>query len=533
MEIKQPDSKNVTIKKKKLRTHSLYMKFSSIFIVILVLITTISGIMLSSLTEKYLLNNKLKDMKAASNELSSLAIEYITSDSYEYYDYWQGGPEFSELINKMAIYYKALGATIFIVGTQGEIYAQYPLNNKAIEDIVSNPVHISWQITKKYDYDGLYYRLPDNRQYRTSLTDDDFYYNTGDFYGLYRDMGDEYLTVCKRLTHTSATNGQKVIDGSIIVSLPITYVMEAKSSVLNFYLLSSAGVIALAIIVVFLFTQKLTKPLKNLKDAAGKLAKGDFGAKIEKTTNDEIGDLVDSFNKMTLALANLDAVRNDFIANVSHELRTPMTSIKGFVDGIREGVIPPERQNYYLDIVHNEIERMNNLVNELLDLAKIQSGNEHLNIAPFNLIEMINDVIAKLEPLYMKKNITVKGTYEKKPENVIGDARSIERVIINLIHNAIKFTPEGGTIIIHSYYENGKVKVDVTDNGIGMTDEEVSMIFERFYKSDKSRGLDKKGMGLGLSIAHKIMLAHDETITVSSVLGKGTTFTITLKRDNI
>ena len=284
------------------------------------------------------------------------------------------------------------------------------------------------------------------------------------------------------------------------------------------------------VIVLSISTKRITEPVRALQEASRRLAAGSFERNVIRTTKDEIGDLVDSFNNMTIALENLDRVRNDFIANVSHELRTPMTSIGGFIDGIMDGVIPPEKHEYYLKIVRSEISRLSTLVNELLDIAKMQSGNMEFHFTVFDINVDIRNCIIKLEPLINDKELQVELDLDNEQENVYGDRNSLQRVLINLIQNAIKFTPKGGTIKVYTKRLKDKVEVNVEDTGIGISKEDQAMIFERFFKSDKSRSEDKKGTGLGLSIVKKILIAHDQDIKVDSSLGKGSKFTFTVAR---
>lgn len=276
----------------------------------------------------------------------------------------------------------------------------------------------------------------------------------------------------------------------------------------------------------------MTKPLKALKRGAEKIAGGDFAVRIERTTEDEIGDVVDAFNVAAESLASLDQVRNDFIANVSHELRTPMTSIKGFVEGIMDGVIPPENHRSYLKKVHREICRMNDLVNDLLDWARLAVNKDNLRMQKLDINALIRTVVSNLETQIAEKNIDMEIQLERENEWVWGDPRALERVLINLIHNAIKFTPEAGMITVKSSrLDKQTVKISISDTGIGISEADQSLIFERFYKADKSRSNDKKGTGLGLSIVQKILQNHDQTIKVVSRPGEGACFTFTLSRE--
>jgi len=214
---------------------------------------------------------------------------------------------------------------------------------------------------------------------------------------------------------------------------------------------------------------------------------------------------------------------------VSHELRTPMTSIKGFIEGILDNVIPQEKHREYLEIVRNEVARLNRLVNNLLDLAKLESGEIKLIYSNFNINELIRRCIIKLENLITEKGLEVMADFDEDTL-VSADIDSIERVLINLIHNAVKFTPEGGIIGVNTEIRNDKVIVSVADSGIGIEKEDLDRIWERFYKVDKSRSLDTIGTGLGLSIVRNIINEHGEEIWVESELGKGTTFHFTLKK---
>jgi signal transduction histidine kinase len=232
---------------------------------------------------------------------------------------------------------------------------------------------------------------------------------------------------------------------------------------------------------------------------------------------------------MAVALQNIEEMRRGFVANVSHELRTPMTSIRGFVDGILDGTIPPEKQNQYLTIVKDETIRLNRLVNDLLDLARMEAGEVKLNISVFDINELVRKCVIKLESLLLEKGLTVDANFEEEDLPVKADSDSIERVIYNLMHNAIKFTPENGEIRVKTYVEKDKAIISVEDTGKGIAESEIPYIFERFYKTDKSRSADRTGVGLGLAIVRNIIVSHNETIKVESEEGHGTRFIFTLR----
>jgi len=271
----------------------------------------------------------------------------------------------------------------------------------------------------------------------------------------------------------------------------------------------------------------MVRPLAEMRQAAARIASGDFSKRITIHGEDEISELSRSFNSMVDALENLENTRRDFLSNISHELRTPLTTIKGFIDGILDGVIPAEKQNAYLSIVRDEVRRMEKLVNDIMDLARFQTGETKLNITVFDINEKIRRCVVSLQQLIVGKNLNVMADFETEKLYVRADPDAIQRVILNLLHNAVKFTPEGGRITVRTYVKN-KVYVEVEDNGPGIPREELPHIFDRFYKTDKSRGLDKTGVGLGLAIVKNIMLSHNEDVRVESEEGKGSKFTFTL-----
>ncbi len=237
-----------------------------------------------------------------------------------------------------------------------------------------------------------------------------------------------------------------------------------------------------------------------------------------------------AFNQMALALQDIEEMRRVFIANVSHELRTPMTSIRGFVEGILDGTIPQEKHNQYLNIVKDETYRLNRLVNDLLDLAKIEAGEVELDITTLNINEMVRKCVIKLEALLIEKDLSVDADFEEEELLAKGDSDAIERVLYNLMHNAIKFTPPGGKIGVITRKLKDRIEVTVRDNGIGIDPNELDHVWDRFYKSDKSRGRDKTGTGLGLAIVRNIINEHKQSISVRSEPGLGTAFTFTLAR---
>jgi len=298
--------------------------------------------------------------------------------------------------------------------------------------------------------------------------------------------------------------------------------------VFKLFIFSGGVAIFLSIILVYIFSLRFTRPLKQINNAAKIIAGGEFRNRLVVNTEDEIGQLADSFNQMVEDLQKLEEMRRGFIANVSHELRTPMTSIRGFIEGILDGTIPPDRQENYLIIVRDETNRLNRLVNDLLDLAKMESGEITLNIKPFDINELVRICVIKLETLITSKSLEIEANFENDNLLVIADRDSIERVIINLLHNAVKFSNENGRIILETVKNKEKILISIKDDGVGIDEIDKKRVWDRFYKSDKSRGMDKTGTGLGLAIVKNIINEHKQDIWVESEIGLGTKFTFTL-----
>jgi signal transduction histidine kinase len=265
-----------------------------------------------------------------------------------------------------------------------------------------------------------------------------------------------------------------------------------------------------------------------MTDAARKISSGNWKTRIQIKGNDEITVLADSFNQMVDNLENLEKMRRDFIGNISHELRTPMTSINGFIEGILDGTIPDDKQEYYLNIVKDEVKRLQRLVSDLLDIARMESGETKVNIIAFDICEVIRLSVIQLQQFIEDKNIIFRANFEQETMIVQADRDAIQRVMINLIHNAIKFTPENGSISVTVRNVKGKAEITVSDTGQGIPAEDIPFIFDRFHKADKSRGKDKTSVGLGLYIVKNILKAHNENVYVESEYGKGAAFTFYL-----
>ncbi len=293
---------------------------------------------------------------------------------------------------------------------------------------------------------------------------------------------------------------------------------------------SSIWVMLAAVIAAYFITNRIVHPLKKMTSAAKKFAKGDFSVRVEVIkANDEVAELAKAFNNMADSLESLERMRNSFLANISHDLRTPMTTIAGFIDGINSGAIPPEKHEYYLGIISSEVHRLSRLVSQLLDVSRLESGERKFNYTDFDIAEVARIILISFEQKIEDKRLDVEFDAEYDGMYAHADKDAIYQVLYNLCHNAIKFAVEEGKFRIKiSRITDTKLKVSVFNQGQSLSDEDAKLVFDRFYKSDKSRGLDKTGVGLGLYICKTIIDAHSETIGVESIEGEGCEFWFTV-----
>lgn len=293
--------------------------------------------------------------------------------------------------------------------------------------------------------------------------------------------------------------------------------------------LSAIVAVIVAAIIIYYFAKKIIiNPLNEINIAARRLARGDVGKRVNITSNDEIGELAHSFNVMAESIEESDKNRRDFISNVSHELRSPITSIKGFVAGILDGVIPKDKENYYLNIVYDEIRRLSRLVIDLLDISAMEEGKFKLNMVEFDINILIKQCIAKFDGKIRNKGVNVEVAFGREHEFVYADRDRLIQVLTNIIDNAMKYSNDNGNIKITTNDKGSKVYVSVFNNGPLLKDEELVRIWDRFYKSDKAR-TNKDSTGLGLPIVRLILAQHGEDIWVNNEQD-GVRFTFTISK---
>lgn len=304
---------------------------------------------------------------------------------------------------------------------------------------------------------------------------------------------------------------------------------ELLSVMVRTVLIASLWVMLAALIAVYIITERVSGPLKGMSLMAKDFAAGNFDARVPVRGKDEVAELAVALNNMADSLSRLEVMRNTFVANVSHDLRTPMTTISGFIDNILSGAIPPEKRDYYLGLIRTEVQRLARLVTSLLDISRIQAGDRKFDHRPFDICEMARLILISFETKIESKKLDV--CFECDDERMIAcaDHDAIYQILYNICDNAVKFSRQGGKLSV-SLRANKEhhVVVSVYNEGEGIAAADLPFVFERFYKGDKSRGLDKSGMGLGLFIAKAIIDAHHERIWVESEQGSFCAFNFTL-----
>ncbi len=316
--------------------------------------------------------------------------------------------------------------------------------------------------------------------------------------------------------------------GAVFVCAQSVMLTELLEAIIRAIVISILLVLLASLIAVYFITERITVPLKQISTAAEQFARGKFDVRIPVRGNDEVARLAGAMNNMAESLDNYDDMRNTFMSNVSHDLRSPMTSISGFIDGILDGVIPPEKHEYYLKIVSAEIKRLSRLVSSLLDLSRIQAGDRKFTMQPFDVCEMCREIVISFEQKLNDKHLEVEFDCDGEL-TAIADRDAIYQIAYNLCDNAVKFACDGGVFRVSiRKLKNKKVLVSVYNEGQGISPSDLPYVFERFYKSDKSRGLNKSGVGLGLFISKTIIEAHGEKIWVESEFGKDCCFSFTL-----
>ena len=318
--------------------------------------------------------------------------------------------------------------------------------------------------------------------------------------------------------------------GIVIVSTPMEQVTRILQKISDTYLFISVLVVLLAVVIMSLVVRHQSRPLREMAKAAHDFGHGNLDARVQVDTksSDEIQDLALAFNNMASSLQQSEYQRQEFVANVSHELKTPMTTISGFVDGMLDGTIPPERHKHYMHMVSDETKRLSRLVRSMLDISRLQDQDiPEERKSRFELQELAGQVLITFEQKIDAKNLNVDVDFPGHPTYTRAGPDYITQVIYNLLDNAVKFCPEGGDLGMKIRTGTNKLYVSISNSGETIPPAELPLVFDRFHKLDKSRSQNRDGWGLGLYIVKTIVCRHGEDISVTSQNGV-TTFTFTL-----
>ena len=347
------------------------------------------------------------------------------------------------------------------------------------------------------------------------------YYTTGTFFDSF---DEEMLSVFAPIT------ADYKIKGYVVIHASMHDIMMQSDKYTRISYLLLVILFALSLIILMFFTLMVYKPLKKITHATEQYASGNMHYEFTVDSDDEMGYLGASLSYMASEIARAEDNQKKFIANVSHDFRSPLTSIRGYLEAMLDGTIPPEMHEKYIGIVLNETERLTKLTNSLLSLNNLNTKGVMLDITIFDINKVIRNTAASFEGTCKAKGIGINLILTGEMLPVHADETKIQQVLYNLLDNAIKFSHHNSTITIETTEKHSKVFVSVKDQGIGIPKEDQKLVFDRFYKSDLSRGRDKKGTGLGLSIVKEIIMAHNEHINVISTEGVGTEFVFSLEK---
>lgn len=462
--------------------HSLYYKFILGYLVFGLLGFAVIGTFSDQMMKTHLVEEKAEAMYDEANLIAS------TYSSF----YFGKKQELNSAVPQLQAVAEFLRAEIWIVNRQGVIIVdsrQSTRSGKVIEDF--DPTATG------------------NKSYCIGRYFDQFSYDV--------------LSVSAPITGNYNTYGY------VVVHLPVRQIQEASNRALDIVYISAGIIFVLSLIILWIFTKTVYVPLKKITEGANEYAAGNLDYQIDVKTHDEMGYLAATLNYMSDEVNKMEEYQKTFVANVSHDFRSPLTSIKGYLEAILDGTIPTEMSEKYLKRVLSETERLTKLTQGLLTLNTLDSKG-YLSRSNFDINRVIKDTVASFEVICNAKNLTFDLTFSDNIQMVYADLGKIQQVLYNLVDNAIKFSHNDSTIFIQTSVRYEKIFVSVKDTGIGIPKDSVKKIWERFYKTDLSRGKDKKGTGLGLAIVKEIIQAHGENIDVISTEGVGTEFVFTLPK---
>ena len=467
--------------------------FSRIFVpgtALLLASLIVVGAIFQVLVQGYLRESTLSDLKTNSATISRLAAAYFAENE-------MSGNDF--LVN-ISVAASVSGADAVICGTDGRLLL--------CSDAPMGCVHQGQQVSSDFVSEVL----------KTGCVA-----NTGRVSGLYD--APRYVVSVPVLSKTEDAVG------IVILSAPISETSTVLSRLSTLYIYISAGTIAVALFVMSILARKQSTPLREMANAATAFGHGDLSARmrINKYDPREVQEMAIAFNNMAVSLEKSEKQRTEFVANVSHELKTPLTVIGGYIDGILDDTIPPERQKYYMQIVSDETKRLSRLVRSMLEISRMEAreGFPETEKTRFDIGECAGQVLLTFEQKITEKKLDVDVSLPENPLFTMANQDAIIQVIYNLLDNAVKFCPETGQLGLTVRDSGNKIHISIRNSGSAIPADELPLVFDRFHKLDKSRTRGQDGWGLGLYIVKTLVCSHGEDISVSSREGE-TCFTFTL-----
>ncbi len=482
---------------------SLFAKYIFAFMTIIVLSFVLILTIIISMVNNYTTSLNIDTLSRPANSISSYIVN--TYELYEIEDFdgflIENGDEISPMLASIVQTYDNLA--VFLTDSEGIILtattgaAQYPANiqdGSGLPDSMMNNIN-----EEKSGVSGL------------STLDGTF-------------SEEQFIYI-------SPIRCEGTLCGTVVVCSTSDSNAELLQNMVKMIMIAIICILFAALIVFYFITERVIDPLREMSKASKRFAVGKFDVKVPVVGNDEVAELAEAFNHMAASLENLEKMRNSFVANISHDLKTPMTTIAGFIDNILVGAIPYEKQSYYLEIIKSEIKRLSRLVHSLLDISRIQAGDRKFTMVAFDVCEMARQILISFEQKISAKKLDVEFYCDNDNIIALADKDAIHQILYNICDNAIKFSRELGKLKISINFVDEKKKkivVKTYNEGVGIAEEDIPFIFERFYKGDKSRGLDKTGVGLGMYISKTIIDAHSEEIWVDSKYGEYCEFAFTL-----
>ena len=465
-----------------------------VYAVILLAALLLVGFSFQFLVRNFLTERVYEDLKSDSAAVAQIASAYLSRNSVDSQDF----------LVSLAVAEKVSGNDTVICDARGQILL-----------CSSSPLGCAHQ--------GLSIT---SRDYLQKVSRETFVVSSGLVEGLYTDS--------RYVVSTAIRGAENEFLGLVMVSAPTAATASVLKRISDIYLFVSVLVVLAAVVIMTVYARKSSSPLRDMAKTAAAFGHGNLKARaqVPEDSPEEIRNLALAFNNMAQSLEKIEYGRKEFVANVSHELKTPMTTIGGFVDGILDGTIPPQQQNKYLQIVSDETKRLSRLVRSMLDVSQMQDG-----LVPeekktrFDIAECAGQVLITFEGKINDKALDVQVNFPEHPVITYACRDYITQVVYNLVDNAVKFCPQGRTLGISVREGSQKVFISISNNGQTIPAQELSLLFERFHKLDKSRSQNRDGWGLGLYIVKTLVCAHGEDISVSSAEGI-TEFTFTLPLAN-